>query len=357
MKKLFTLYIYILFACTTFAQVNVSARLDSVGFFVGQQDGIELQVVMDAGQHLQLPRVKKGDMLVPNVEVVDVLNADTQSINDGKRLEIKQKYIITAWDSSLYSIPPFKVLVDKKPYETKPLAIKVLTLDIDTTQTDRICPPRPVQTIPFCWDDWKYIVYSWLIAIILIAVTVYVWHRTRKGKTVFSFIRVKKKLPPHQVAITEIENIKSQKPWTDNDSKEYYTRLTDVLREYIQDRYGFSAMELTSNEIIQNLIERGDEQSLNELRSIFATADLVKFARFQPYMGENDSNLMAALRYVNETKPEEDIYNEPEPEVIKQTDHARLRQVIIAQTLITITVIICICLTGWIIYRLYDLLS
>ena len=255
------------------------------------------------------------------------------------------------------SIPPFKVLVDKKPYETKPLAIKVLTLDIDTTQTDRICPPRPVQTIPFCWDDWKYIVYSWLIALILIAVTVYVWHRTRKGKPVFSFIRVKKKLPPHQVAITEIENIKSQKPWTDNDSKEYYTRLTDVLREYIQDRYGFSAMELTSNEIIQNLIERGDEQSLNELRSIFATADLVKFARFQPYMGENDSNLMAALRYVNDTKPEEDIYKEPEPEVIKQTDHARLRQVIIAQTMITITVIICICLTGWIIYRLYDLLS
>ena len=357
MKRLFTLYILILSACALSAQVNVTARLDSVGFFVGQQDGIELQVVMDAGRHLQLPRIRKGDMLVPNVEVVDVLKADTQRINDGKRLEIRQKYIITAWDSALYRIPPFRVLVDRKPYETKSLAIKVLTLDIDTTQTDKLCPPRPVQTVPFCWDDWKGIVYSWLVALVLIAVTVYVWHRTRNGKPVFSFIRIKKKLPPHQVALTEIENIKSEKPWTDNDSKEYYTRLTDVLREYIQDRYGFSAMELTSNEIIQNLIERGDGQSLDELRSIFATADLVKFARFQPYLGENDNNLMAALRYVNDTKLEEEAYKEAEPEVIRQTDHARLRQVIVSQTMITVTVIICLCILGWIIYRLYDLLS
>lgn len=358
MNRLTTIfYIFLSAVGTLCAQVNVTARLDSIEFFVGQQDGIELHVVMDAGQHLQLPHIKKGDILIPNVEVIDVLRTDTQRINDGKRLEISQKYIITAWDSSLYRIPPFKVIVDKETYQSKSLAFKVLTVDVDTLHSDKIFPPRDIQQVPFCWDDWTGILYSSLGILILAGLALYVAHRTRNGKPVFSIIRIRKKLPPHQVALSEIEEIKSSRLHGNQDSKEYYTRLTDTLRTYIQARYGFSAMEMTSSEIIHSLIEKGDEQSLSELKEIFSTADLVKFARFQPYNTENDNNLMAALRYINETKVEEDANEKPEPEIVRKTDHERLRQVIVTQTIIILTVIICICLSGWIIYRLYDLLS
>lgn len=357
MKRLNTiLYVILLSVGAVYAQVNVSVRLDSVGFFVGQQDGIELRVVMDSGQHLQLPRIKKGDILLPDVEVIDVLKTDTQRINDGRRLEISQKYIITAWDSSLYRIPPFKVKVDDRVYESNPLAVKVLTVDVDTLHADKIFPPRDLQQVPFCWDDWKGIIYSVLGIVILSGLAVYVARRMRNGKPVFSIIRIKKKLPPHQVALTEIEQIKTSRSWdSQEDNKEYYTRLTDTLRTYIQARYGFSAMEMTSGEIIQNLKEKGDSQSLSELRNIFSTADLVKFARFQPYNTENDNNLMAALRYINDTKVEAD--EQPEPEVVRKTDHERLHQVIVTHTIIILTVIICIGLSGWIVYRLYDLLS
>ena len=82
------------------AQVSVSAKLDSVQFYVGQQDGIELKVTMPAGGNLQMPVLKKGMELMPDVEIISVDAPDTMVMNDGKQWQVSQRYIITAWASS-----------------------------------------------------------------------------------------------------------------------------------------------------------------------------------------------------------------------------------------------------------------
>jgi hypothetical protein len=168
-------------------------------------------------------------------------------------------------------------------------------------------------------------------------------------------IRRKKKLPAHQVAINEIERIKQERTWAKEDSKEYYTLLTDALRTYIQERYSFSAMEMTSTEIIERLIQESDETSIAELREIFKTADLVKFAKWSTPINENDANLMAALQYVNETKIEEDPNAQPEPEVIKETDKNRQTQVRIMQFLVALAVVAIIVIVVAVVTRLYDM--
>ena len=113
-----------------------------------------------------------------------------------------------------------------------------------------------------------------------------------------------KRLLPHQKALEAIATIKTEKMQTQEDPKEYYTRLTDTLRHYIEDRYGFSAMEMTSSEIIERLLRDGDATSLDELRQLFQTADLVKFAKYSTLMNENDANLVSAIDFINQTKQE-----------------------------------------------------
>ena len=88
------------------------------------------------------------------------------------------------------------------------------------------------------------------------------------------------------------------------DSKAYYTQLTDILREYINERFGFNATEMTSYEILERLEESRDKESLSELRDLLSTADMVKFAKFKPMLNENDRNLVSALEFVNDTKIE-----------------------------------------------------
>ncbi|MCM1371612.1 MAG: hypothetical protein NC113_00650 [Bacteroides sp.] len=337
------------------AQVTVNARLDSVQFYVGQQDGLELSVTMPVGKTLQLPPFRKGMEIISDVEIVDVDVPDTVSINDGKQLQITQRYVITAWDSSFYYLPPLQVKVDTAVYETKSLAFKVYTLDVDTLNADVFFPPRDIQQLPFSWDDWKEICYASLLIPVLIGIIVLLHYLIKRGKPIFRLVRRKKKLPAHQVAISEIERIKEQRTWAKEDSKEYYTLLTDTLRTYIQERYGFSAMEMTSTEIIERLIRDTDQKSIDELREIFRTADLVKFAKWTTQINENDANLMAALQYVNETKVEEEPNARPEPEVVKETDKTRQMQVGVMRVLIGLMLLGIVVIVGTIAMRLYEM--
>ena len=339
------------------AQVTVTARLDSVQFYVGQQDGLELQVSMPAGRALQMPVLKKGMEIIPNVEIVEVGKLDTVLMNDGNQWQITQRYIITAWDSAFYYLPPLQVKVDTSEYESKALAFKVYTLDVDTLNADRFFPPREIQDLPFAWEDWQQIAYGMLVLLPLVALIVGMGILIKKGKPIFRIIRRKKKVPAHQVAISEIERLKEQRTWAKEDSKEYYTLLTDTLRTYIQERYGFSAMEMTSSEIIERLMNEGDEKSLLELREIFRTADLVKFAKWSTQINENDANLMAALQYVNETKVEEDPNARPEPEIIKETDKQRQMQVAIMRAVIVLSALGICAIIGSIVWRLYEMFA
>ncbi len=338
-----------------YAQVTVTARLDSVQFFVGQQDGLELQVTMPADKNLQLPPFRKGMEIIPDVEIVDMDSPDTVIMNDGKQLQITQRYIITAWDSSFYYLPPLPVKVDTTTYESKSLAFKVYTLDVDTLNTDMFFPPRDIQQLEFSWDDWKEICYASVLILVFVALIVVLRYFIKRGKPIFRLVRRKKKLPAHQVAISEIERIKEQRTWAKEDSKEYYTLLTETLRNYIQERYGFNAMEMTSTEIIERLMQDPDQKSLAELREIFRTADLVKFAKWTTQINENDANLMAALQYVNETKVEEDPNAQPEPEVVKEVNKTRRMQVDLMNVLIGLLLLGIVIIIGAIGMRLYDM--
>lgn len=324
--------------------------------FIGQQMNLQLSVTFDAKQKLQLPDIKKGQELIPNIEVVDLGKPDTAVLDEGKRLTVSQAYTITAWDSALYRLPPMQVMVDTSRFESKALALKVYTVDVDTLHLDQFFPPNDIMELPFLWAEWRMVLLGGILLLLMIACIIYLWYHVKHGKPIVRFVRRKKKLPPHQIAMTEIERIKSERKWAEEDSKEYYTLLTDTLRNYIRDRYGFNALEMTSSEIIDRLVSENNEEALDELREIFRTADLVKFAKWSTLINENDANLVAAVEYVNQTKIEPDPNAKPEPEVIKETDQKRLTQVKIMRVAMIVLGVLSVALLAWVAWRTADLL-
>ncbi len=359
MKRFFILLLAVVAAFSTSslqAQVTVEARIDSLQMLVGEQTGITLDVSCDAKANVEMPVFQRGQQLAPGVELVEMTAADTTKLDDGRRMQVSRKYIVTAWDSSFYYIPPMKVRVNGKDYETKNLALKVYTIDVDTVHVDQFFGPKDVMNAPFSWDDWKPVIWCFILFLLLCGCIGYLVHALRTGKPLIRIIRRKRKEPAHKVALNEIERIKTERTWAQEDSKEYYTQLTDTLRTYIQERYGFSAMEMTSGEIIERLTQENDEEALAELRELFQTADLVKFAKWTTLINENDANLMTALEYINQTKQEEDP-NQPQEEIIV-TPEAKRQRVSIWAMRITIAVasIVATALIVWVIYRIIDLL-
>ena len=359
-KILRLLSVFVLFvACVmcTFAQVTVDVKIDSLELFVGEQTGITLEVSSDAKSQLIMPQYKEGDVLVPGVEVVEAAKPDTQMLNEGARRMITQRYIVTSFDSSFYYLPPFEVLADSIKYESNSLALRVLTVPVDTIHLDQYFPPKEIRKLPFVWADWKMIFWLSVLLILWVAGLVWLYIRYRDNKPIIRIIKRTPKLPPHTAAMQEIEQIKAEKAWAKEDSKDYYTRLTAILRTYIEQRYGFNAMEMTSGEIIERLLSEQTQESLSELRSLFQTADLVKFAKYSTLINENDKNLVNAIEFINQTKKPEDVNAKPEPDE-QMIETQRSKRVLISMrvTLISLTVIAA-GLLAWIIWQIYYLVS
>ena len=354
--KLLLISLALLLPSSLAAQVVFEARIDTLLMLIGEQRELTLDVTCGAKQKLKMPDFRPQQPINSQVEVVDVLGVDTTFLDDGKRMQVVQRYTITAWDSAFVLLPPFTVEVDGQPYQSKQLALKVMTIPVDTIHVDQFCPNKDIQRNPFSWDDWRPVIWFLVISQLLLLVLLWLYSHWYENKPLIQIIRRKRKLPAHQVAMNEIERIKGERKWAEEDSKEYYTQLTDTLRNYIRERYGFNAMEMTSSEIIERLLQEQDETALSELRQLFTTADLVKFAKYTTMINENDANLVSAIDFINQTKIEVDP-NMPEEEIIvpEEVKQSQARSLAMKIVMVLIAVVALVAL-AYVVYLSIDLI-
>ena len=357
MKKILILFLLVVAGSIQLvAQVGIEAQIDSIEIMIGQQAHIELSAVAGSSAKVEVPAFKPMEQLTPGVEVLSATSTATENVDNGQT-RYSQIYTVTSFDGKLYYLPRFTVKVDGKQYKSKSLALKVIEVEVDTTKLDQFFGPKDVQDTPFQWSDWSFIFWLSVLVLILCALGYYLYLRLRDNKPIITHIRVVKRLLPHQVAMKEIEQIKADKMVTSEDPKAYYTKLTDTLRRYIEERYGFSAMEMTSSEIIAHLTATDDQKALDELRRLFITADLVKFAKYSTLINENDMNLVNAIEFINQTKQE----NQPTEETLKPqlsaADKRSVKARRVLKTLISLIVVICALLLAYVIYEAYQLLN
>ena len=356
MKRYAFLIVLITSALQLYAQVQVEASIDSIQIFVGEQVHVTLSATAKEQSKVEFPQFKPTEYITPGIEVLGAEELESKEQDNGF-VTRQMVYTMTSFDDTLYYIPPMKVKIDGKPYESKSLALKVLTIEVDTTNVDQFFGPKDVQDNPFQWSDWSLSFWLSVLMLVLLAVIYYLYLRLRDNKPIITHIRIVKRLLPHQKALQQIEQIKADKMVASENSKEYYTKLTDTIRKYIEERYGFSAMEMTSSEIIDHLMATQDESALSELRHLFLTADLVKFAKYSTLINENDANLVNAIDFINQTKLE----NEPQEETVKpqlsEEDQRSQKARRVLKSVIAAISVVCLALFGYVLYTLYLLLN
>ena len=356
MKRFTFLIVLITSVLQLSAQVQVEASIDSIQIFVGEQVHVTLSATAKEQSKVEFPQFKPTEYITPGIEVLGAEELESKEQDNGF-VTRQMVYTMTSFDDTLYYIPPMKVKIDGKPYESKSLALKVLTIEVDTTNVDQFFGPKDVQDNPFQWSDWSLSFWLSVLMLVLLAAAYYLYLRLRDNKPIITHIRIVKRLLPHQKALQQIEQIKADKMVASENSKEYYTKLTDTIRKYIEERYGFSAMEMTSSEIIDHLMATQDESALSELRHLFLTADLVKFAKYSTLINENDANLVNAIDFINQTKLE----NEPQEETVKpqlsEEDQRSQKARRVLKSVIAAISVVCLALFGYVLYTLYLLLN
>ncbi len=343
----------VLFPIQVSAQ-HVEQKIDSLQILVGEQTTLHLCATVRKGAKVAMPAIKPSQYLVPGLEVVEVDHGDSVHLDDG-RIEIRRHYVLTSFDANVYAVPALKVKVDGKEYCGNQLALKVLSIPVDTVHPNQFYPPKDVQDNPFLWSDWSLVFWLSVIVLLCCFVMAYLCVRLKQNKPIVIHLRTIRHIPAHEKALGKINAIKQQQSSV-TAQKEYYTQLTDALREYIENRFGFSAMEMTSGEIIARLHDSGDPAMLDELKHLFRVADLVKFAKYEALLGENDANLLSAVNFIDQTKTEEKATVERKAPELSEKDMKSKSQRRIVKSLIWGVGIVILLILAYIFYSVYQLL-
>ena len=341
-----------LMGCSTLAfGQTVEQRMDSLQLLIGQQTILHLKATAQKGARIVLPSFKPQDQIVPGVEVVEQSKGDTMQMGDD-RIQVSRDYTLTSFDEKVYVVPALDVKIDGKSYHGNPLALKVLTVPVDTVHPNQFYPAKGVQDNPFEWSEWSFAFWLSLLMIIICGAMIYLRNRLKKNKPIIARIRIVKRVPAHEKALREINDIKHHHTSASQETqKEYYTQLTNTLRAYIVSRFGFNAMEMTSGEIIERLRASGDQKMIDELRMLFSTADLVKFAKYEIPMNENDANLVNAINFIDQTKTDEQPKEEKIVPTLSTEDQKSQQQRRLIKTLLWVGGISVVAIFGYIVYQ------
>ena len=284
---------------------GASVRIDSTSILIGNQARVELRVTVPAGHFVQWPLLT--DTLARNIEILRKTPIDTVS-SDSESYTLKQDLFITSFDSGYHVVRPivfqYGLKGDTLGFFTETLQVG---LDVRTIQTDPnqdIKPIKPPLRAPVTFAE----IAPWLgigLLIAALAVLAYYFFFRKKAAAPPPTTRLKPTIPPYEAAIEALENLRLKKLWQSGRVKEYYTEMTDIVREYIELRFNVRALEMTTGEIASAINQTSvNGQAREKLLQALILADLVKFAKEQPQPLENDLCLNHCFDFVRETRPQ-----------------------------------------------------
>lgn len=292
----------------TYAQIlSVQASVDTNIILLGDQVKFYLEVNQPASFQLNFPILT--DTLVDKIEIIENLGRDTIYLEDQNQILIRQKYLITSFDSGIYIIPPmpftFKSYINNSidTIATTPIYFGVMTMALDTANPDQIAGIKLPYKVPLTFREIVPYLGIGLAVLIVVAFIIYYFVKRKKNEKIF-VRRPKPKQAPHVIAYHDLDKLKKEKLWQKSKEKEYFSRLTEILRIYIENRFFVRAMEQTTDETIESFKENQliDSILFDALKNILQLADLVKFAKAIPLADENAKCLNDAYIFIDKTK-------------------------------------------------------
>mgnify|MGYP000006007409 FL=1 len=286
-------------------QVNISASADRSEMKIGEQVCYKITIETDSTAQVIFPDTYQFTPF----EVVNEIPIDT--FREREKFRLIKEYRLTQFDSGHYTLPPLRIDVNKRAYQTDSLRFVVQDVAIDTLKQPlyEIKPAIEVKKV----EKKGYLVY-WLLGIIaLVAIffAVYWFFIKKKPKEQKDEIAL---LPPFDRALLKLKNLQNSRYLIESNHKEYYSVLTDIIRKYLEEEIHISATESTTDELLTKLQVFLDAGKLhlsldvvNQLRNVLQKADLVKFAKSKPqdFEAEDDrKSIETILVKTNEGIPD-----------------------------------------------------
>ena len=314
MKYTLPLFVYFSITLSLWAQseVELKAAVDSTQIKIGAQLNYTLQVKADSIAQVIFP---EQPIFAPfellEESLIDTLRTRTHYL-------YTKRYALIHFDSGNYFIPQQQVLVNGFSKIADLIPVRVNSVIVDTTK-QKLFDIKPLFTVEKNYDVLiSRVLWGLVFALIILGISyTYLFQKRRKELR-------ERELPPFDRAIEELKALESEKPTLQDEYKLYYSRLTDVVRRYLEEEAKIDALESTSEELLNKLEMRKDagtldldHATLKSLREVLKTADLVKFAKSMPEYRIANEDRKAVEHVVMETK---EALPEPTEEELREKE-------------------------------------
>ena len=282
---------------------QVKGAVDTTSIRIGEQITYEFQVEADSTDLVLFP---EGQTFQP-LEMIEAYQVDTSYA--GAKMNLIKRYGLTQFDSGSYTIPRQLVSINQQPFYTDSVAIEVNNVVVDTTKQGLYDIKDIVAVERATSKFWEYLLYFLLLAAVIGGFLFFIIRRSRKKAA------AEQKLPPFEQALFSLKQLDEEykEPARGIDerdaTKAYYSKLTDIVRRYLDEEVYDRSMESTSSELIERLMLEKEEgkidlskETILKLDQILKRADLTKFARTSPGAGQAEADRIVAEEIVKETK-------------------------------------------------------
>lgn len=278
-------------------QIEYGVRFDSTHMLIGDQQNLTFLVKSDIPLSLKFPQLE-GE--IGGLEILSGPHAD--SVKDGKEYIYSQVYRVTTFDTGVYVIPPQSILIAHEGYDnaltTDSIMIAVNTLVVDKEKG--IADIEGPYEMPITFREaLPYILYG-LAAILVIALIGYIVIRLTTGKPIIP-VWNEVVIPPYDLAMAAMQRLEASGLWQAGNEKQFYSEMTDILREYLDGELNMACMESTTSQIVKYLgyCDKIDDHGRKFIEEMLQTADLVKFAKMMPLQDENRDYMRGTIAVID----------------------------------------------------------
>ena len=280
--------------------ISVSATTDTTTYKVGDYIKYQIEVKHDKVISVNMPLVKHSIKVLEYIQTLpsERNETDTQVIE-------RYNFIFSKYDSAKVTIPAITLeyitgrTISKKLIRTNPVTITIRTLPVNAQEDIR--DVKDPLKLPL---NWLLISAIAVIVLLLLGLLYYLYKRYKNKKALKENILPEIKIPPYEIALAHLHELEEKKLWQNGFVKQYHSEVTEIVRQYFEERFNFRALEMTSAEILGVLSYMEEGKIIVQTSdNFFSNADLVKFAKFEPMPKVNDAMMNQAYEIVNQTIP------------------------------------------------------
>ncbi|MBR9922768.1 MAG: hypothetical protein GYB31_18205 [Bacteroidetes bacterium] len=287
------------------AQIEVNTRLDSMQLNIGDQTNLYLEITTEEGVRLLDPEWNWPDSL-EQIELLEVSNWDT--LNSNGRTLYRKTYPLIAWDEGEYYLPKIRVPFTYKGTKQYTSSDEVfLVVRSQLTDAVDLAPMKPIMEAPPKKLNWTRILLIGGSALLLLTLIILLIRWINKKMTGPIDYKEKEAIirPPHEIALEKLAALDGEALYQNGQEKEFQSRLTYILREYVEGRYQVPALEQTTDEIIRSLQHKKMESSrIAVLQKLLPMADLVKFAKAKPPQSFHEQAFKDVRNWIESSIPD-----------------------------------------------------